>query len=62
MHFITGGNMTHTPGYGALIALGMLNSLKRLGNPSEEIEAAEAVSCVPVLRAAGFSLSPEAGR
>ena len=34
--------MTHTPGYGALIALGMLNSLKRLNNPSEEIEAAEA--------------------
>ena len=23
-HFVTGGNMTHTPGYGALIALGML--------------------------------------
>ena len=42
VHFITGGNMTHTPGYGALIALGMLNSLKRLGNSSEEIEAAEA--------------------
>ena len=42
VHFITGGNMTHTPGYGALIALGMLNSLKRLGNPTEEIEAAEA--------------------
>ena len=42
VHFITGGNMTHTPGYGALIALGMLNSLKRLNNPSEEIEAAEA--------------------
>ena len=42
VHFVTGGNMTHTPGYGALIALGMLNSLKRLNNPSEEIEAAEA--------------------
>ena len=42
VHFITGGNMTHTPGYGALIALGMLNSLKRLDNPVEEIEAAEA--------------------
>lgn len=34
--------MTHTPGYGALIALGMLNSLKRLNNSSEEIEVAEA--------------------
>ena len=42
VHFITGGNMTHTPGYGALIALGMMNSLKRLNNPVEEIEAAEA--------------------
>ena len=42
VHFITGGNMTHTPGYGALIALGMLNSLKRLNNPPEEIEAAGA--------------------
>ena len=42
VHFITGGNMTHTPGYGELIALGMLNSLKRLNNSSEEIEAAEA--------------------
>ena len=42
VHFITGGNMTHTPGYGALIALGMLNVLKRLNNSSEEIEAAEA--------------------
>ena len=41
VHFVTGGNMTHTPGYGALIALGMLNSLKRLNNSSEEIEAAE---------------------
>ena len=34
--------MTHTPGYGALIALGMLNVLKRLNNSPEEIEAAEA--------------------
>ena len=30
VHYLTGGNMTHTPGYGALIALGMLNVLKRL--------------------------------
>ena len=42
VHSVTGGNMTHTPGYGALIALGMLNVLKRLNNSSEEIEAAEA--------------------
>ena len=42
VHFLTGGNMTHTPGYGALIALGMLNVLKRLNNSPEEIEAAEA--------------------
>ena len=34
--------MTHTPGYGALIALGMLNVLKRLNHSTEEIEAAEA--------------------
>ena len=42
VHFITGGNITHTPGYGALIALGMLNVLKRLNNSPKEIEAAEA--------------------
>ena len=42
VHFATGGNMTHTPGYGALIALGMVNVLKRLGNSSADIEAAEA--------------------
>ncbi len=41
VHFVTGGNMTHTPGYGALIALGMLNSLKRLNNAAGEIETAE---------------------
>ena len=41
VHFATGGNMTHTPGYGALIALGMVNVLKRLGSSSEDIEAAE---------------------
>ena len=27
VNFITGGNTTHTPGYDALIALGMLNVL-----------------------------------
>ncbi|MDE2779286.1 MAG: hypothetical protein OXI91_06370 [Chloroflexota bacterium] len=41
VHFATGGNMTHTPGYGALIALGMVNVLKRLDHSSEDIEAAE---------------------
>ena len=41
VHFLTGGNMTHTPGYGELIALGTLNVLKRLDNSTEEIEAAE---------------------
>ena len=40
--FLSGGNITHTPGYGALIALGLLNHLKGLNNPPEEIEAAEA--------------------
>ena len=42
VHFVTGGNMTHTPGYGALIALGMVNILKQLNNSPKEIEAAEA--------------------
>ena len=42
VHSVAGGNMTHTPGYGALIALGFLNVLKRLDHSSEEIEAAEA--------------------
>ncbi len=41
VHFLTGGNMTHTPGYGELIALGLQNVMKRLDNSSEEIEAAE---------------------
>lgn len=38
--FLSGGNMTHTPGYGALIALGLLNHLKGLNNSSEDIAAA----------------------
>ena len=42
VHYLSGGNMTHTPGYGALIALGMLNVLKRLDFSAEEIAAAEA--------------------
>ena len=41
VHFLTGGNMTHTPGYGALIALGMVNVLKRLDYSVEDIAAAE---------------------
>ena len=40
VHFITGGNMTHTPGYGALIALGLLNTLTRLNHSAEDIQAA----------------------
>ena len=42
VHFITGGNMTHTPGYGALIALGLFNTMARLNLSSEDIEAAGA--------------------
>ena len=42
VHFLTGGNMTHTPGYGALISLGMLNVLKRLNHSAEDIASAEA--------------------
>ena len=41
VHFLTGGNMTHTPGYGELIALGLQNVLKRLDNSAEEIQVAE---------------------
>ena len=41
VHALGGGNMTHNPGYGTLIALGMLNVLKELNKSSEEIEAAE---------------------
>ncbi len=40
--FINGGNMTHTPGYGALIALGLVNYLKGMNKSTEDIEAAEA--------------------
>lgn len=42
VHFLTAGNMTHTPGYGALIALGIVNVLHRLQRTPAEIEAAEA--------------------
>jgi aromatic ring hydroxylase len=41
VHFLTGGNMTHTPGYGALIALGVLNVLQRLNLSPQEVAAAE---------------------
>ena len=41
VHFITGGNMTHTPGYGELISLGLQNVMKRLDNSSEDIAKAE---------------------
>ena len=42
VHFITGGNITHTAGYGHLIAMGMTNALKRLDHSTEDIAAAEA--------------------
>jgi aromatic ring hydroxylase len=42
VHFRTGGNMTHTPGYGALIALGLLDVVKRLNVSTAEVAAAEA--------------------
>ena len=40
VHFETGGYITHTPCYGALIALGIQEVVTRLGHSSEEIEAA----------------------
>ena len=41
VHFQTGGYITHTPCYGALIALGILEVVTRLGHSSEEISAAK---------------------
>ena len=41
VHFVTGGNMTHTPGYGAFISLGLLNVMNRLDQSSEDIAKAE---------------------
>ena len=38
VHFISRGNVTHTPGYGALIALEILDVVKRISN--SPIEAA----------------------
>ncbi len=40
--FLSGGNMTHTPGYGALIALGLLDTLKAMGLNAGEIANAAA--------------------
>ena len=40
--FTTGGNMTHTPGYGALIALGLLDTVKAMNFSPTEIANAEA--------------------
>ena len=37
--FSSGGNITHTPGYGALISLGLLNHLTGLNRSSEDIAA-----------------------
>ena len=38
--FLTGGNMTHTPGYGGLIALGLLDTLKAMAlSPAEIVNA-----------------------
>ena len=53
VHYLTGGNMTHTPGYGALIALGMVNVLKRLDYSAEEIKQLSPIGTT-WLRAAGF--------
>jgi len=39
VHFTTGGNMTHTPGYGALIALGILDAARSMNLRPAEIEA-----------------------
>lgn len=41
VQFLTGGNMTHTPGYGALIALGLMNAIKRIDGSAEDIENVE---------------------
>lgn len=42
VHFTTGGNMTHTPGYGALISLGLLDTVKGMKISAEEIDNAAA--------------------
>lgn len=40
--FLSGGNITHTPGYGALIALGILHSVQRVNVSQEQIASAVA--------------------
>ena len=40
--FLTGGNMTHTPGYGTLIALGLLDTVATMQISAAEIANAEA--------------------
>jgi 4-hydroxyphenylacetate 3-monooxygenase len=35
--FLSGGNVTHTPGYGALIALGLLDTLQAMGLSAAEV-------------------------
>jgi len=40
--FITGGNITHTPGYGALIALGVLDQVKTIGGEGCHVDTIEA--------------------
>jgi 4-hydroxyphenylacetate 3-monooxygenase len=42
VHMVTAGNMTHTPGYGALIALGVLDAVTRLQRGETEISNARA--------------------
>jgi aromatic ring hydroxylase len=38
--FLSAGNVTHTPGYGALIALGIADAVASIGMPSERVAAA----------------------
>ena len=40
--FMSGGNVTHTPGYGALIALGLLDTLKAMDLSAAEVAHAAA--------------------
>lgn len=40
--FLSAGNVPHTPGYGALIALGIVDAVKTLGLPADRVAAAEA--------------------
>jgi aromatic ring hydroxylase len=40
--FLNAGNVTHTPGYGGLIALGVLDAVTTMGVPSDRIAAAAA--------------------